>query len=195
MLHTGILANYQQKMAHALAQKGVALLRHAEATPGDKAGMPLVATVDGTVFLNNPALKEEVFGPFSLVVRCADADVLAQVLAATGGQLTFTFMGTELDLHNNPSLIGIAQQLGGRIIFNGVPTGVEVCPSMVHGGPFPATGDSHFTSVGLGAAKRWVRPVSFQDCPQFLLPDALKNQNNSKIWRLINTSWSQADIN
>ncbi len=195
MLHAGILHHYQQKLEHTLAQKGVTLLRHAEAAGNEKTGQPLVATVQAADFLANPQLKEEVFGPFSLVVRCADAATLAQVLAATGGQLTFTFMGTEADLQLNQALVDTAQQLGGRIIFNGVPTGVEVCASMVHGGPFPATSDSHFTSVGLGAAKRWVRPVSFQDSPQFLLPEALQNTNKLKIWRLVNTQWSQADIN
>ena len=74
----------------------------------------------------------------------------------------------------------------GRIIFNGVPTGVEVCPSMVHGGPYPASTDSRFTAVGVNSIKRWVRPFSYQDWPNELLPDELKNENPLGISRLVN---------
>ena len=73
------------------------------------------------------------------------------------------------------------------MIYNGVPTGVEVCPSMTHGGPFPASTDSRFTSVGVGAIKRWVRPFSFQDWPNELLPEELKNENPLGIIRAIDT--------
>ena len=73
----------------------------------------------------------------------------------------------------------------GRIIFNGVPTGVEVCPSMTHGGPYPASTDSRFTAVGTNSIKRWLRPVSFQDFPQNLLPDELKDNNPLNIMRSI----------
>ena len=82
----------------------------------------------------------------------------------------------------------------GRIIFNGVPTGVEVCPSMMHGGPFPSTTDSRFTSVGTSAIRRWVRPVSFQSWPEEILPDALKNNNPLDIMRLVNGEHSKQKI-
>ena len=85
----------------------------------------------------------------------------------------------------------IAPSIAGRIVFNGVPTGVEVCPSMVHGGPFPASTDSRFTAVGISAVKRWVRPVCYQNCPDALLPDALKAANPLGIWRLVDNVWGR----
>ena len=82
----------------------------------------------------------------------------------------------------------------GRIIFNGVPTGVEVCPSMVHGGPYPSSTDSRFTAVGINSIKRWVRPFSFQDWPNNLLPDELKNENPLQISRAVNGSQTSKSI-
>ncbi|HNV31117.1 MAG TPA: aldehyde dehydrogenase (NADP(+)), partial [Cyclobacteriaceae bacterium] len=79
----------------------------------------------------------------------------------------------------------------GRLVVNGVPTGVEVCPSMQHGGPFPATTDSRFSAVGTDAIKRFARPVAFQNFPDSLLPDELKEGNPLRIWRLRNNEWSK----
>jgi NADP-dependent aldehyde dehydrogenase len=74
----------------------------------------------------------------------------------------------------------------GRLIFNGVPTGVEVCLSMHHGGPYPSTTDSRFTSVGADALKRFARPLSYQNWPDALLPEELKQANPLGIWRTLN---------
>ena len=82
----------------------------------------------------------------------------------------------------------------GRLVYNGVPTGVEVCPSQHHGGPFPSTTDSRFTSVGTDAIKRFVRPVAFQSCPQALLPLELRDENPLNIWRLIDGEWSNEAV-
>jgi NADP-dependent aldehyde dehydrogenase len=79
----------------------------------------------------------------------------------------------------------------GRVIINGVPTGVEVCPSMHHGGPFPATTDSRFTSEGTDAIKRYARPVCFQNFPEALLPAELKTPNPLGIWRLVDNQWKK----
>jgi NADP-dependent aldehyde dehydrogenase len=87
-------------------------------------------------------------------------------------------------------VVNALQNRVGRIIFNGVPTGVEVCPSMVHGGPFPASTDSRFTAVGVNSIKRWVRPFSFQNWPNYLLPNELKNENPLKISRSINGKYT-----
>ncbi|MCI0665811.1 MAG: aldehyde dehydrogenase (NADP(+)), partial [Acidobacteria bacterium] len=70
-------------------------------------------------------------------------------------------------------------------IFNGFPTGVEVCASMHHGGPYPATTDAHFTSVGTAAIERFARPISYQNFPQEALPVELQNVNQRGIWRLV----------
>ena len=91
-----------------------------------------------------------------------------------------------MELSKYVSVIEALKNRVGRIIFNGVPTGVEVCPSMVHGGPYPASTDSRFTAVGIHSIQRWVRPFSYQDWPDQLLPEALKNDNPLGILRLVN---------
>jgi len=102
------------------------------------------------------------------------------------GQLTATLMATEKDLQEHEALAEAVRNICGRFIINGVPTGVEVCLSMHHGGPFPATTDARFTSVGADAIKRFARPLSFQNWPESLLPDELKNSNPLGIWRTVN---------
>ena len=102
------------------------------------------------------------------------------------GQLTATLMATEDDIRDNAQLVEAVKNICGRFILNGVPTGVEVCVSMHHGGPFPATTDSRFTSVGADAIKRFARPIAYQNWPDALLPDELKNANPLGIWRTVN---------
>jgi NADP-dependent aldehyde dehydrogenase len=186
MLHTGIHKAYYDKMAKALEQKGVSVISKAVTQPGNMEALPTVAAVDAAVFLKDPLLHEEVFGPYSLLVKCTGIGEMEAVWKSLAGQLTTTLMGTDKDFADHAGLLDIAPSIAGRIIFNGVPTGVEVCPSMVHGGPFPACTDSRFTAVGTGSVKRWVRPVCYQNCPPSLLPDALKDGNPLGIWRLVN---------
>ena len=107
------------------------------------------------------------------------------------GQLTATAIGTTDDLKHFQSCIDILIARVGRVIYNGVPTGVEVCHAMMHGGPFPATTYSHFTSVGTEAIKRFLRPVCYQDCPQEFLPDALKDENSLGITRKVNGEFTR----
>jgi alpha-ketoglutaric semialdehyde dehydrogenase len=191
MLHKGIHKAYGEKMEAALNQKGVKLLAKSSATPSGIEAQPSIATVEGNIFLNDSLLHEEVFGPYSLLVICKDEAELKAVWQSLAGQLTTTLMGTDKDFATHHSLLDIAPSIAGRIVFNGVPTGVDVCPSMVHGGPFPASTDSRFTAVGINAVKRWVRPVCYQSCPNGLLPDELKEGNPLKIWRLVNNEWTK----
>ncbi len=186
MLHAGIHKAYYEKMQAALAEKGVSVIQQAATPAKEMEALPLVATVDGAAFIANPLLHEEVFGPYSLLVRCKDMNELVQAWESLAGQLTTSLMGTDDDFTAYGRLIDTAASIAGRIVFNSVPTGVEVCASMVHGGPFPATTDSRFTAVGINAVKRWVRPVCYQNCPDFLLPDELKESNPSGIWRMRN---------
>jgi alpha-ketoglutaric semialdehyde dehydrogenase len=186
MLHPGINHSYHEKRARALESKGVYLLGSAVAeAPQNQAGAT-VAWVAGEDFLKNPHLHEEVFGPFSLCVRCKDAGQLAEALQSFGGQLTCSIWATTEDLRQFPQFLDIAQRKAGRIVLNGVPTGVAVVPSMTHGGPFPATTDSRFTAVGIHAVRRWVRPISFQNFPDMWLPEELQNHNPRSIWRSVN---------
>ncbi|HVZ97829.1 MAG TPA: aldehyde dehydrogenase (NADP(+)) [Chitinophagaceae bacterium] len=194
MLHEGIQRAYSEKMENALTQKGVSLVKPDDDKTNEIKAKAVIATTSGDTFLKNPVLHEEVFGPYSLMVKCKSIDELHRVWFAVKGQLTTSLMGTDKDFNEHKSRIKEAASIAGRINFNNPPTGVEVCPSMVHGGPFPATTDSRFTAVGINGVKRWVRPVCFQNCPGFLLPDELKNANPKKIWRLVNNQFQNGDV-
>ncbi len=191
MLHAGIHKAYGEKKQEAITQKGVSVLAQTEEGSGELNAQPTIAIVEAATFLANPLLQEEVFGPYSLLVTCNTEDELLAVLASLTGQLTTTIMGTDKDFANYSKLLQLAPGIAGRIVFNGVPTGVEVCASMVHGGPFPASTDSRFTAVGIHAVKRWVRPLCFQNAPDALLPEALKASNPLGIWRLKDSLWGK----
>jgi NADP-dependent aldehyde dehydrogenase len=191
MLHDGILKAYQSRREKALQQKGVQLVSAVSTIKEMPLPVPTLAKTDGANFLAHPSLQEEIFGPYSLLIVCTDMSQLKLVWQTLKGQLTTSLMATDTDLKQYPELLSIAETIAGRVVFNGVPTGVEVCASMVHGGPFPATTDSRFTAVGVQAARRWLRPVSYQNCPEALLPDALKTANPLGIWRLVNQEWKQ----
>lgn len=194
MLHSGIQSAFDTRLQKALGQQGVAIVQQCALSPGEPLGSPTIASVSGDDFLANTVLHEEVFGPYSLMIKCRDIDQLKQIWQKVAGQLTTSLMGTEKDFADHEGLVDVAEKIAGRIVFNNVPTGVEVCPSMVHGGPYPATTDSRYTAVGLTAVKRWVRPVCYQNCPENLLPELLKNDNPLKAWRLVNNKWTQESI-
>jgi NADP-dependent aldehyde dehydrogenase len=186
MLHPGISKSFYTKREHALKQKDVELVSQSTKDKLENMGVPSLASVSAKEFENNPVLLEEVFGPYSLLVQAESMDELKDAVSKIPGQLTCTIIGDEEDLEQHKDFILLVAERAGRVIINGVPTGVEVCPSMHHGGPWPATTDSRFTSVGTDAIKRFVRPVSFQNFPDSLLPNELKNENPLKIWRLVN---------
>ncbi len=145
-----------------------------------------VAVTNGKVFLTSSHLQEELFGPFALIVVCADKAELMAVAESVGGQLTATVIAEESELDLYEELIDVLKERSGRIIFNGVPTGVEVCHSMHHGGPFPSSSFSQYTSVGSDAIRRFLRPLCFQAWPEAALPRELKNENPDNIWRRVN---------
>ncbi|MFZ1750990.1 MAG: aldehyde dehydrogenase (NADP(+)) [Saprospiraceae bacterium] len=184
MLHQGIHQNYTKSIDKVLFDKGVETIYHAHAE-GDMVASPVLARVGGDTFLKNPELQHEIFGPFSVVVVCENRDQLIEIWQQLKGQLTTTIMGTEDDLSIAQDLINIARNIAGRIVFNNAPTGVEVGNATVHGGPYPASTDPRFTSVGMDAIKRWVRPLCYQDCPDALLPDELKENNPLGIVRKV----------
>jgi alpha-ketoglutaric semialdehyde dehydrogenase len=185
MLHPGIAKAYKEKRETALIQKDVQLVAESQTQVKENEGLPTIATASGQAFLNNPVLHQEVFGPYSLVIRCKDMNEMTEVAKLLEGQLTSTLMATENDIKNNDELAEAVKNICGRFILNGIPTGVEVCLSMHHGGPFPATTDSRFTSVGADGIKRFARPIAFQNWPNDLLPDELKDENPLKIWRTV----------
>jgi NADP-dependent aldehyde dehydrogenase len=186
MLHPGIFKSYVENRANALSQESVETIAVSEKEPTLNEGASTIASATGKAFLNNPILHKEVFGPYSLIIRCKDTNEMLEVTRHLEGQLTSTLMATEADVSNNEELVEAIKNICGRFILNGVPTGVEVCLSMQHGGPFPATTDSRFTSVGADGIKRFARPIAFQNWPDDLLPEELKNDNPLKIWRTVN---------
>ncbi len=194
MLHSGIHKGYNERMEKALSQKDVSLISKSLATANDMEATAAIATVSAETFLQNPLLHEEVFGPYSLLVKCKNLDELKKAWFAVAGQLTTSLMGTDKDFNDYADCIDIATEIAGRVVFNNVPTGVEVCPGMVHGGPFPASTDSRFTAVGINAVKRWVRPVCFQNAPSSLLPVELQNENTMNIWRTVNSHLTKESI-
>jgi NADP-dependent aldehyde dehydrogenase len=169
-----------------LAQEDVETVAVSEIEPQLNQASPTIASASGKAFLNNPVLHKEVFGPYSIVIRCKDMAELKEVVSHLEGQLTASVMATDSDIASNGELLDLIQDICGRFIINGVPTGVEVCLSMQHGGPFPATTDSRFTAVGADAIKRFARPVAFQGWPDQFLPDELKDANPLGIWRTVN---------
>lgn len=130
---------------------------------------PQLLQVGAQRFIERPALREEVFGPSSLIVRCASVDEVHAVLAAVGGSLTVTLWGAEEDTPENRALVRSATQIAGRVLFGGVPTGVAVTAAQQHGGPWPSSTAPMTTSVGDAALHRFLRPVCLQDAPAWLL--------------------------
>ncbi len=195
MLNAGIWNNFNKKRTETLKEKGVNLISE-KVEPGDEQmkAYPAIATVNYSDFKKNPNLQDEVFGPFSLVVICENERELQEFASSLKGQLTVSVFAAGNDFKQNRDLFNILEQKAGRSIINGVPTGVEVCASMQHGGPFPASTDARFTSVGTEAIKRFVRPVAFQDFPDELLPAELQSANPLHIWRKVNGELTQSGI-
>ena len=194
MLHPTIKSNYTNNKDKMLEQQGLdTVVDYEEDVPSNFAAQSIVK-VSAISFISNPQLHQEVFGPFSVMVVCQDDQELENALKTMEGQLTGTIISEKNEINEYVSLIDTLQSKVGRLIFNGVPTGVEVCPSMQHGGPYPASSDSRFTAVGIHAIDRWVRPVSYQNWPHHLLPDALKDENPLNIERLVNGNLSKATL-
>jgi alpha-ketoglutaric semialdehyde dehydrogenase len=191
MLHPGIAENYQKRKKQTLEQAGVTLQAKSRQTAGANQGDSIIAMVAASEFIKNPLLGEEVFGPFALIIACKDMEEFHMAIHHLHGQLTATVMGEESELAKHASIINTLIEKAGRLVMNGVPTGVEVNPAQQHGGPYPATTDSRFTAVGTDAIKRFVRPVAFQNFSNTLLPDELKEENPLKIWRLRNGKWGK----
>lgn len=170
MLTPGMRANFDAGVARVAGTAGVTT--RLASPPGDgsnAAPRPFLAETDAATFVASAALHDEVFGPACLVVRVRSVDEAVQVLRATGGSLTVTLWGAEDGSADARRLVRVAQQVAGRVLFAGVPTGVAVCAAQQHGGPFPSSTAPATTSVGLAALDRFLRPVALQDAPAWLL--------------------------
>src|SRR6185436_17549525 len=143
-------------------------------TGAGDAPLPTLFETNAQTFLVNRELHHEVFGPSTILIRCGSPGELEQVARTLEGSLTATLHGTERDLRAHGALLKILTHKVGRIIFNGYPTGFEVCAAMQHVGPYPSTTDPRFTSVGTAAIVRFARPICYQDFPTDLLSDELR---------------------
>jgi 2,5-dioxopentanoate dehydrogenase len=184
MLTPALCRAYEAGVSRLGGIEGVSTTRSSGRVDESQARPSLFVTEAG-VFLGHREVGEELFGPSTVVVRCGSRDELETVARELDGQLTATIHGTPADLEEYASLVSILEKKAGRLIVNGFPTGVEVCPSMQHGGPYPATTDSRSTSVGTAAVNRFARPVAYQNFPQSLLPPELQDANPRGIWRLV----------
>lgn len=173
MLGPNIKSSFSKLKTDVVSQAGVQVLTAPVKVEGNYADQTVV-TVSGAEFLKNPKLHQEVFGPFSVLVKCANEEEMLAIIEGLEGQLTGTIIAEKEEFKAIENIVDAMTYRVGRIIFNGVPTGVEVCPAMNHGGPYPSSSDSRFTAVGLHSIQRWIRPISYQDFPKELLPSELK---------------------
>jgi alpha-ketoglutaric semialdehyde dehydrogenase len=185
MLTPGIFEAYEKGVTALRGEAGVTPLGEGvQAEAGTWGARPSLFATDASTFLASPALQDEIFGPSSLVIVARNVDELIAIAEHVEGQLTATLQIEAGDDEIARRLLPVLERKVGRILANGFPTGVEVGYAMVHGGPFPATSNAAFTSVGASAIDRFLRPVAYQDLPDRLLPPALQDANPLNLWRL-----------
>ncbi|WP_129660141.1 aldehyde dehydrogenase (NADP(+)) [Rothia uropygialis] len=177
MLTPSIAQSWTEGVEHMSAQSDVEIVARGEDGQGFNAPGPVLFETNTETLLVNAELQKEIFGAASLIVRYREPAQLQEAVAKVEGQLTVTLHATEADHDDVAALMPRLENLAGRILYGGWPTGVEVGHAMVHGGPFPATSDSRTTSVGTLAIERFLRPVAYQDFPQDLLPTPATDAN------------------
>ncbi len=189
MLHEGIWTDYIQRVALQRQLPGVTMIAGGPAVPfpanGSCSVKPVGLLTDLETYNSAPRLLEEVFGPVTVVIKCPDVAALETIAAALPGQLTATVHAEHEEAGDAATLARVLGERAGRVIFNGFPTGVEVCHAMHHGGPYPATTDARATSVGSAAIERFLRPVCYQDFPATLLPAELRDENPGGLLRMV----------
>ncbi len=195
MLHAGIHRSYANGIAsrrvgtlELIAESGTA----ADPARGEAAAYLFATTQEG--LFADPTLFDELFGPVSTLVSCQTHGDFVAIAERLEGSLSATIHGTEEDLADHRDLIEVLRKKVGRLIFNGYPVGLEICHSIHHGGPYPATTHSHFTSIGTRAIQRFVRPVCYQDWPDAQLPAELQNANPRGIIRLLAGERSRDEV-
>lgn len=170
MLTAGMKRNFDAGVARVVGTPGVATVLAGTADGNDTAPpQPMVARTTAVNFIAQHALREEVFGPACILVRVASFEDVVAVLDAVGGSLTVTVWGAQEASEDVARVVRAAQRIAGRVLFSGVPTGVAVAASQVHGGPWPSSTQPAATSVGYAAMERFLRPVALQDAPGWLL--------------------------
>ncbi len=195
MLYPGILNSYTKAVEELEGLDQVEVTRtQIEARAGKTQATPALIQATGDAWLKYDALGHEVFGPATITVACNDSQQMLEVADKLAGTLTASIHGTPEDLITHRDLISVLESKAGRVLFNGFPTGVEVSPAMHHGGPYPATADPKFTSVGTASILRFLRPICYQNFPSAALPPELLDDNPRGIWRLVNGEFTRDSI-
>lgn len=194
MLYPELAERFRLGVQQLARTPGVEQLGQAPPAQGHACGRPLASQVDFNRFAHTPALQNELFGPATLLVRLETSADFVRVARSLEGQLTATVHGTEHDLSHAEALLNELERKVGRLLFGGVPTGVEVSPAMNHGGPYPASTDPRSTSVGTAAVTRFARPLCYQDAAQSVLPAELRDKNTRSIWRLLDGKQTRDDV-
>ena len=189
MLNSHILGSYAKVVAARKRDSHVRAVAVADEVPNRASAALFEADAD--TFLKTPELSEEMFGPASILVRYQGIDQALELARTMEGNLTATIHYAPGDEADCTRMIAALETRVGRIVFNGYPTGVEVCQAMVHGGPYPSTSDGNSTSVGGRAIDRFARAVCYQDAPPAALPEELRDGNPAGITRLVNGSLQQ----
>lgn len=187
-VHPTIRGNYERALAEV---QGLPVAVEARGRAGDAATAvcPILLRASATALQQHPRLRSEIYGPAVLAVPCRDDGELLAVVQSLAGHLTATVHGDGDDFVAHAPAIAALRARVGRLIANGVPTGVEVCAAMVHGGPWPAASDSRFSAVGITSIRRWARPACWQDWPSELLPVELRDDNPLGIPRQVDGVW------
>ncbi len=193
MLNAGTLNSYVSGLSHLSEHSGIQHLAGQE-QQGEQALPQLFKAEVELLLAGDQLLQEEIFGPTTIVIEVEDKAQLLQALSSMNGQLTASLIADESDLVEFADVVPVLEEKAGRLLLNGYPTGVEVCDAMVHGGPYPATSDARGTSVGTLAIDRYLRPVCYQNYPQSLLPEALRDENPLNLLRLVNGAMTQNRI-
>lgn len=188
MLTQGIARAWNEGVKTLEDQPRVKILAQGSPGEGENAPGPAVFESDIDTFLSNPVLQEEIFGAASLIIRYHSTAQLKQAVSGMEGQLTATVHAAAPDYSDVQQLLPHLENLAGRVLFGGWPTGVEVGHAIVHGGPYPATTDARTTSVGSLAIERFMRPVAYQSFPEELLSEPVSERNNWEVPRDINKS-------
>ncbi|MFG6079622.1 aldehyde dehydrogenase (NADP(+)) [Paracoccus litorisediminis] len=172
MLTDGIAKAYRDGKERFESRNSVTPVYATESS--DRQANPNLYETTAEAYLQDHALGEEVFGPLGLIVRVKSVDEMVTLAKGFEGQLTTTIHMDADDLADAQKLRPVLERKSGRVLVNGFPTGVEVVDSMVHGGPYPASTNFGATSVGTLSIRRFLRPVSYQNFPEALLPEDLR---------------------
>ena len=193
LLTAGISSSYKRSAVKREQEGKASVLARGQsiAETASASAAALLFATDASAFLANAELAEEHFGPSVLLIEYSTKQQLLDCARRLKGHLTATIHGTAEDLREHDELVQMLTTKVGRIVFNGFPTGVEVCDAMVHGGPYPSSTDPRTTSVGTLALYRFARPVCFQNFPDESLPAELRRQNPLKIWRMVDGELSK----